>query len=340
MTKIRLAILCPSEIAFRRFMPALKKVEDIEYIGIAAANEEEWFGKTSPNNDLNILKIEYDKALKFKESYGGEIFDSYESLLKSDKIDAVYIPLPPALHFKWAKLALENGKHVFVEKPSTTQLTDTTELVDIAKENKLALHENYMFNFHSQIEFIENEIRKESFGSTRLIRIAFGFPFRGKNDFRYNKNLGGGALLDCGGYTLKLATRLLGSSARLVTHQLNYVDNFDVDIYGSGTLVNDEGTICQVSFGMDNSYKCELEIWGSKGTIYTNRILTAPDNFEPLVTITLGNETNKVKLPADDSFRKSIEHFIKCIYDDKIRDENYKNLVIQSKLVDEFKEDI
>ena len=338
MKKIRMAVLCPSEIAFRRFMPALSKIDNIEYIGIAVASEEEWFGLISSSNNLKTLDIEAEKAKKFKESFGGRIFRSYHDLLRSKDIDAIYIPLPPALHFKWAKEALKNNKHVFVEKPSTTKYEDTFSLVEIAKENKLALHENYMFNFHSQLDYIENLIKDGRIGDVRLYRIAFGFPFRGANDFRYNKRLGGGALLDCGGYTLKLANRLLGNSVKVVTHQLNYKDEFDVDIYGSGTLVNENGQIAQVSFGMDNSYKCELEVWGSNGVIYTNRILTAPEGYSPIITITDKNGKEDLILEADDSFKKSIEHFLKCVDDKNIREETYNNLLLQAKLVDEFME--
>ena len=41
MNKIRIGIICPSEIAFRRFMPALGKVNGMEYMGVAIANERE-----------------------------------------------------------------------------------------------------------------------------------------------------------------------------------------------------------------------------------------------------------------------------------------------------------
>ena len=47
--------------------------------------------------------------------------------------------------------------------------------------------------------------------------------------------------------------------------QLNGVDGFEVDVYGSAALVNDAGVTAQVAFGMDNGYKCELEVWGNKG---------------------------------------------------------------------------
>lgn len=340
MRQIRLGVLCPSEIAFRRFMPALTELSNIfEYVGVAHASAEEWYEKKDiSDSEKEALNKDFEKARNFVNTYGGKIFDSYESIVSSKEIDALYIPLPPALHYKWARRALEENKHVFLEKPSTDKHSETMELCNIAKEKKLALHENYMFIFHKQLQIIKNLVDNGEIGEQRLIRIAFGFPFRGANDFRYSKKMGGGALLDCGGYTLKLADYLLGDTCKLCCHKLNYRDGFEVDIYGSGTLMNDNGDIAQVSFGMDNSYKCELEIWGSKGCLKTNRILTAPVGFEPEVEITLNNEVKHIKLASDDSFRKSIEYFAKCIKYDDIRNKNYQELIKQSKIVEEFKE--
>lgn len=339
MVKLKIGVLCPSEIALRRFMPALVKMNDVEFVGIAHADEVEWFGQKSTDNDLSILEKDLNKAREFTSVFGGTVFNSFKELLLSDKIDAVYIPLPPALHYEWAKFALQNGKHVFVEKPSTTLLKDTIELVEIAKEKKLALHENYMFNFHTQIAFIENLIKSGTIGDVRLFRIAFGFPFRGANDFRYVKKLGGGALLDCGGYTIKLATRLLGGDVELDHHQLNYLNEFDVDIYGSGTLINKRKQVAQISFGMDNSYKCELEVWGSRGCIFTNRILTAPEGFKPTVTITKGNNVEQIELESDDSFMKSISYFVNCINDESLRLKTLNELIIQEEIVSKFMEE-
>ena len=328
--KIKIGVLCPSEIALRRFMPALMKCEGFEFAGISSASSEEWFGE--PTGEL--VEIERSKAKKFTDSYGGRLFESYNELLSSPEIDAVYIPLPPALHFRWAKRALENGKHVLLEKPFTTALADTEELLKIAKENGLAVHENYMFVYHSQLDWIKNKLPE--IGEIRLIRIDFGFPFRGTNDFRYNRDLGGGALLDCGGYTVKLAGLFLGMTAKITASQLNTKSGFDVDIYGSATLTNSDGLTAQIAFGMDNSYKCSLEIWGSEGTIYTNRILTAPDGFEPVVAVKKGNEEQQFTLPADDTFEKSIGFFKDCIDNAEIRTEHYKTIYRQSQYIKEI----
>lgn len=335
---MKIGIICPSEIAIRRFMPALQKCKDLIFAGVGVFSKEECYGGESISGDAfkTILAKEREKAKVFVEQYGGRIFDSYLEVISSSDIDAVYFPLPPALHYKWAKLAIEHGKHVFVEKPLTTSLDDTIDLINEAKKRNLAVHENYMYAFHSQLDAIDAIITSKELGDVRLFRIDFGFPMREANDFRYNKNLGGGSLIDAGGYTIHYATRLLGESAKLICAHLSYNNNFDVDIYGSASLINDDGDVAQISFGMDNSYKCDLEVWGSKGRLTTGRVLTAPDGFVPNAIIYKANESNQIMLPADDSFFKSIQHFVLCINDKNIRERRYKSILKQAKLVDEF----
>ena len=337
---IRIGIICPSEIAFRRFLPALQKTGDkIQFAAIGIASPEEWFG-----NLTNISQEQIDeqqarervKAQTFIDQYGGEIIVGYCNLVSSKLVDAIYIPLPPALHYKWAKKALEAGKHVFVEKPSTTCLADTEDLIKLASKKGLALHENYMFIYHSQLEEINNVVKSGEIGDVRLYRITFGFPLRQLNDFRYNKALGGGALFDAGGYCMKYANWLLGGDAHVVTAQANNIDGFEVDMYGSATLANDKGQIAQIAFGMDNDYRCDIEIWGSKGTITSGRILTAPAGFVPSYTIKKNQDTETRPLAADDAFLKSIIRFCECIKTDVERNKEYILLRKQESLVDVF----
>ena len=338
---IRFGIICPSEIAFRRFLPALKLVKDIQFTRIGVASAEEWYGKgVSYDTEAEKIRIEKEKAKAqtFLDAWGGGmIIEGYENLISSEEIDAVYLPLPPALHYKWALLALEHGKHVFVEKPSTTDVADTNALIELAKSKSLALHENYMFVYHDQLKVLNDVVASGEIGDIRLYRISFGFPRRAQNDFRYNKALGGGALIDAGGYTIKYASYLLGESARITTAHLNYIDEFDVDMYGSATMVNDNGVTAQLAFGMDNDYKCEIEIWGSKGTIISNRILTAPAGFQPEYIIKKNQSSETRKLPVDDAFRKSIEYFMLCIKDDVTRKKEYELVGTEACLLTDFK---
>lgn len=310
MRRLRLGIIGTSDIAFRRFLPALSKASDFEYIGVASRN--------------------IDKTEKFIEAYGGRGYSSYDELLEDDSIDVVYLPLPPSLHFEWAKKALENGKHILMEKPFTTSKEDTFMLIKIAEEKNLAIFENYMFRYHSQLQTIIRMINEGELGEIREYRIAFGFPRRSANDFRYNKQLGGGALLDCGGYTIKLASLLLGDTSKVVYSKLNYSSEFDVDLYGSATLQNDQGMVAQVAFGMDNTYKCELEVWGSKANVTATRIFTAGEGFEPELIIKNSNESKVVRLEEDNQFLNAINDFLKCIKDINRRKEVVNEIRIQA----------
>lgn len=333
----KVGVICPSEIAFRRFLPSLKRVNDFDYAGVAIASPEEWAGEGKvTDNTMGIIEKERAKAQNFVNAYGGKIFEGYQKLIDSSDVDAIYLPLPPALHFKWAKKVLEAGKHAYVEKPFTTSLADTQELLGIARDKRLAVHENYMFIFHKQLQAVNDIIASGEIGKVRQYRISFGFPRRAATDFRYNKALGGGALLDAGGYCLKYASWLLGETARLVCANICNEPEWEVDIFGSTTMVNDEGITCQISFGMDCDYKCELEAWGSLGTLSTGRILTAPDGMVPNVIIKHNQEFETRKLPADNAFERSIYHFYACMNDPNMREDNYSVIERQSVYVAEF----
>lgn len=337
MKKYKVGIICPSEIAFRRFLPSLQRVDEFEFAGVAIATPEEWAGEGKVTEaTLNIIEKERAKARTFIDAYGGKIYEGYQTLIESPEVDVVYLPLPPALHFQWTKKVLEAGKHAYVEKPFTTSLSDTQSLLGIAREKRLVVHENYMFIFHKQLQTVNKIIASGEIGKVRQYRITFGFPRRASNDFRYNKALGGGALLDAGGYCMKYASWLLGDTARLVCANAYYETEFEVDIFGSATMVNDEGTVVQMSFGMDCDYKCELEAWGSTGTLTTGRILTAPDGLEPDMVIKHNQELVTKKLPADNAFEKSIRHFYKCLVVDEEREGNYKVIERQSSFVSAF----
>ena len=234
-------------------------------------------------------------------------------MLTDEDIDAVYVPLPPALHFEWGEKVLNAGKNLLMEKPFTTNVQETKQLLKLAEKKGLAVHENYMFLYHSQLAKIKEMIADGSLGEIRLYRMSFGFPMRGQGDFRYNKELGGGALLDCGGYPVRLALELLGDTAKVVQSKLVQPAGFEVDLYGSAVMENHAGEVAQISFGMDNAYQCQLEVWGSKATLIAPRIFTAGDGVKPTLILRTSSEESKVELEADDQFLHSIQQFIKRV---------------------------
>lgn len=187
----------------------------------------------------------------------------------------------------------------------------------------------------AQLDEIREIIRSGKIGMLRLIRADFGFPLRDRQDFRYSRSLGGGALLDAGGYTLKLAARLLGDSIKVDAARLNSLPGYEVDMFGSAVLSNDLGQVCQVGFGMDNYYKCSLEIWGSTGRIQTDRVFTAPPDYKPSILFETAEKTDRIKLQKDSHFKHSIEAFCAEIADMDKRRKMYREILLQSRLVDD-----
>ena len=94
--------------------------------------------------------------------------------------------------------------------------------------------------------------------------------------------------------------------------------------------------MAQIAFGMDNSYKCDLEVWGSRGNLHTGRVLTAPAGYVPEIVIQTGNSKELQNLPEDDAFQKSILHFKYCIENETTRKATYDVIERQSGIVQQF----
>lgn len=310
----RIGILGAADIAFNRFLPALEKVQGVQCAGVAS---------NSP-----------DKLKRFVDKYNIHVYESYDEVIQDENVDCIYVPLPPVFHYEWAKKALLAGKHVFLEKPSTISAEQTRELVGLAGSMGLVLQENYMFQYHAQLADIEKIIASGELGKLRLVRTSFGFPRRAGGDFRYVKELGGGTMLDNGGYTIKLINRLLGKSTRLVASKLDYDEETGVDIFGTAEFMNADGVLAQAAFGMDCQYQCSLELWGSKGRLTTGRIYTAPDGFVPTALIETGAGSRNIQLASCDAFEESIKMYLRAVDDDSVRADMAQELVRQAEFVD------
>lgn len=340
---IRLGVLCPANIAINRFLPALEKCRNFLFSGVGISSEierKEFLTEDISDNQLSLKRdMQFQKALKIVSIYGGRIFESYQEMVFSDQIDAIYIPLPPAMHYKWAKRCLENEKHVFLEKPFTTNLTDTKNLLMIAQNRNLALHENYMFIFHDQINVVKDIIDTGRLGEIRYYDAKFGFPNRGEGDFRYNKAMGSGALLDCGGYLLKNASLFLGNNYNIKC-SFSYTDQAsDVDLFGAATLINKQRQLMNISYGMDCAYQCGFRVWGSEAMLETQRFFTAPPGYEPIISLISSNgNIENVTVNKNDTFQKSILYFEKCIRSKTERENEYNCIEKQAVYVQNFRE--
>ena len=334
---IRIGVLGTSSIAERRMIPAIKKNPDFQYAGVAYSTSEEMAFEGTAEAFEPLLRQKLEKADRFQRFFGGEIWAGYRAMISDPEIDAVYIALPPALHSRWASAALTAEKHVLLEKPFTTREEDTKKLVALAQQHHLAVTENYGFPYHAQMELIRQWMAEDAIGELRQVRATFGFPHRGVNDFRYDRALGGGALLDCGGYTIRAVTAVLGPDIEVLAAISHTREGQGVDLSGSALLRHVSGIPVVLAFGMDHDYRCELELWGSKGTITASRIFTAPNDFP--APLELKNARGVVQRTVkDDQFLKILQHFGTGIASNDAREEEVKEILLQSALTEKIRE--
>lgn len=319
MKKINIGIIGYASIAKRMIIPALKELDQYNIVGIASRNEK------------NRSEIENVLGLKY--------FRGYEEILKCG-LDAVYIPLPNGLHYAWVKKALNNGIHVLVEKSISCELHEVEELNHIARKNNLVLLENFQFQFHSQLNFIQNSIRTNELGEIRCIKSYFGFPpFQDDQNIRYKKELGGGSLYDAGAYPVKISQILLNEKITVDCATLFKNGKYDVDMWGTATLRGCiTNTTVHIAFGFDNFYQNSLEIWGSKGKLSTNRIFTAGPGIEPEITIQNENGIKSIKIPSENHFEKILNYFHEEINYSKNLEKEYSNNITQAIILNQIKE--
>jgi len=319
--KINIGVLGCANIAERFIVPTINELDqNFNLIGIASRTAE--------------------KAKQFADKFNTKSFVSYESLLNTEHLEAVYIPLPNSLHYEWLKKALGKGLHVLVEKSLACEYNEVVELNNLAKEKGLVLIENFQFRFHSQLQYIKELVDSGKIGELRSIRSSFGFPpFSDKNNIRYKKELGGGALLDAGAYLLKISQIFLGNDIFVDSASLFEDKQKGVDIWGSAYIKKNNAAIsAQISFGFDNFYQCNLELWGSKGKLYTNRIFTSPPGFEPTIEAETIDGKESIKLESDHHFKKMLIHFYNQINNKNQIDDEYQQNINQAKLIKELKE--
>lgn len=286
-----------------------------------------------------IASRDLEKARRFSKQFQARAFDGYQALIDLAGLQALYIPLPNALHAEWAEHALRRGLHVLVEKPLACEYGDALRLNDLARQKKLVLVENFQFRFHSQLAYLKELVHRRVIGELRCLRSSFGFPpLVDPDDIRYQKSLGGGALLDAGVYPVKIAQIFLGPEIEMKAASLNSAHGREVDIWGGAYAKQKHGDLfAELAFGFDHHYQCSIELWGSAGRIFTNRIFTADKAHPPVIEIETKAGKETVTLTADDHFRNMLEHFHELIHQRRDREEEYRQNVNQARLLHEIK---
>jgi NDP-hexose-3-ketoreductase len=317
---INIGILGCAQIAEKAVIPELKKLKNhFNIVGVAS----------------RTLK----RANQFSSKFNLKPFNGYQSLIEHDQVEAVYIPLPNSLHFEWISKALLAGKHVIVEKSLACNYEEAVSLNLLASQKGVVLIENFQFRFHSQLQKLMEMVQDGKIGEIRNMRASFGFPpFPDQNNIRYQKSLGGGALLDAGAYPIKISQVILGNDLVIASSQLAIDPDRNVDIWGSALLVSkSKGVVSQIAFGFDHAYQCSVELWGSKGILSTDRIFTAPPGFTPTFKLITQNGSEEILLAEDNHFRNMLLHFHDLVRMSKGQNDEYQQNINQARLIEEVR---
>ncbi|HEY9082953.1 MAG TPA: Gfo/Idh/MocA family oxidoreductase [Vicingaceae bacterium] len=316
MQKLTIGVLGCANIAKKSVIPAILSIPDFELVAVASRTAE--------------------KAQEFANLFGCEAVEGYQKLIDKKDIDVIYMPLPTGLHEEWVLKALEAGKHILIEKSLAMNYSSAEKMVQKATEKGLLIMENFMFLYHNQHQIVKQLITEDKIGKIRCFRSSFGFPPLPSDNFRYNKKLGGGTLLDAAAYTVRASQLFLGNDLNVKAASLSYNEN-GVDIFGGAFLKNKNGLFSEVAFGFDNFYQCNYEIWGSKGKITAHRAFTPAPDFKPHITVEQQGEKFNIEVPAENHFINILHEFVK-----NIRKQNYKSkydeILNQAKLIQEIRD--
>ena len=222
-------------------------------------------------------------------------FGSYDELLASDDVDAIYIPLPIALHSEWTIKALQAGKHVLCEKPFAMTAADAAACFDAADAAGRHCFEGLMWRHHPQTLLAQKLIADGAIGDVAFVRAALTVSVA-PGDIRRTGRLGGGAVLDLGCYCIS-AIRLFGGqplsvSAAQVVDTAPGADGGDLRLAATFTLPGN--ALGQLDVALDYPRRDELEIVGTAGKI------VVPDPWLcRLGHIVLERDGKAERLPAD-----------------------------------------
>lgn len=316
MKQINWGIIGLGAIAFK-FAEGFKFLDKAKLLGIAS-------------KDSNKLK-KFQEEFKINNNY---CFNNYESLLKNNNIDIIYIALPTSLHHEWISRCLKKGKKVLVEKPATM---NSLEIIDIKKnyfDEETFFSEGLMYMYHPQIKKTVELINEGEIGKLISMESSFGKDILTKKNFFglkkkkrpnpenriFNKKLGGGAILDLGCYPVSFST-LIASQISKIDHNKVEVLNIkkeigstDVDLDSCMELRFENNFISKVSASFTKNLGKKSKIIGTKGELYIKDTWLA----DPAIINIKNDSSKEIKISSNQNiYSYEIDTMSQCILEDK-----------------------
>ncbi|HNU68665.1 MAG TPA: Gfo/Idh/MocA family oxidoreductase [Myxococcota bacterium] len=247
-------------------------------------------------------------------------FDSYDALLESGAVDAVYIPLPNSMHAEWTVRALSAGLPVLCEKPAATTAYDASRIRDAAIQSGLPVVEAFMYFFHPLYRQVEQMITNGRIGSVKSIESRFSWKCDDPSSGPALSELHGGALFDVGCYCVHLSRKIAGrepvsvmAAARngftdpgcqgLGFGPLNMVDDMMVGLLDFG-----QGTAGLFQTAISSFERHAAEITGTDGSIVIDQPWLQ-DNAPVSINLLDDNGRHPLRIDPADTYQAELEGF-------------------------------
>ena len=273
--KVRWGIIGTGSIA-KKFAEGLGVLPDAELIAVGSRAQE--------------------TADEFAERFGVRNRHlNYEALAGDPEIDAVYVATPHPLHRENSILCLNAGKAVLCEKPFAINAREAEEVIHVAREKNLFLMEAMWTRFLPVMVRLRQVLSEGAIGEVRMLCCDFGFRAgfnpRGR---LFDPELGGGALLDVGVYTVSLSSMIFGAPARVAG--LAHLGETGVDEQSAFVLAHEGGELSVLSTAVRTRTAQEAVILGTEGRI---RLHSPWWRGTKMTVSAAGEEDESVELPYD-----------------------------------------
>jgi len=216
-----------------------------------------------------LAELEEDRLNRVADRFGVEQrYLRYEDLVKNPLVQIVAVCVPVASHAEIALAALEEGKHVFVEKPLALSLDEADQIVERAAKTSLHCTVGFNLRSHRLVRDARRIIRSGILGPIEMIRTVWtaGFNYgRQLPDWRYLRAKGGGALFEIGTHHIDLWRFLTDAEVRTV-----YADSRSQLLEDQTSVVTarmSNGVLVSASFCQRTSDSHNIEVFGQKGRL-------------------------------------------------------------------------
>ena len=304
--------------AINRILPAINEVNGLKLVGVCSRKK-------------NVVK----ECAENMDCHG---WTNPNDMLNEQDVDIIYLATPIGLHAKQGKSVLMAGKHLWCEKPFTCDLIQSEELVRISRRKELTVAEGFMYLYHSQFKEIRKRILTDQLGTIKEVILKFGFPLLDFPGFRYEPRLCGGALWDVGTYLISAALNLFKNEEVVVKYvDLRNSENYGVDFDGTVILDFSGGTRVISTWHIGTSYKNEIDIWGEKGSLYSDKIFSKVDGYTPELRCRdkYGVETVKT-LSSMNQFVEMFNQFLLLLESENAAEQERIDIIQRAKVMDEI----